>query len=139
MSFLDPIRDFLGIRSIDFDLPPLEDQLAAIRSQSNFRPWRAASIREALGVPAIYRAVSLIANTTGALTLEAYRRGRRLDDGDRPRLIVRPDPFTTPRDFYRDTAWNMATRGEAWWWVAKRDFDDIPLSLINVPPSEVRV
>jgi HK97 family phage portal protein len=139
MSFLDPIRDFLGIRSIDFDLPPLEDQLAAIRQQSNFRPWRAASIREALGVPAIYRAVSLIANTTGALTLEAYRRGRRLDDGDRPRLIVRPDPFTTPRDFYRDTAWNMATRGEAWWWVAKRDFDDIPLSLINVPPSEVRV
>jgi HK97 family phage portal protein len=139
LSFLDPVREFLGIRSIDFDLPPLEDQLAAIRSQSNFRPWRAASIREALGVPAIYRAVSLISNTTGALTLEAYRRGRRLDDEDRPRLIVRPDPFTTPRDFYRDTAWNMATRGEAWWWVAMRDADRVPLSLINVPPSEVRV
>jgi hypothetical protein len=66
LSFLDPVREFLGIRSIDFDLPPLEDQLASIRSQSNFRPWRAASIREALGVPAIYRAVSLISNTTGA-------------------------------------------------------------------------
>jgi HK97 family phage portal protein len=103
------------------------------------RPWHMASIAEALGVPAILRAVSLISNVGGALSMNAYRRGVQLDPEDRPRLIVRPNPFSTPRDFYRDTFYSMATRGEAWWWVAARDQDDNPLSLIPVNPVEIQV
>jgi HK97 family phage portal protein len=102
-------------------------------------PWRMPSVREALGVPSIYRAVSLIANTTGALTLEAWRAGTKLAPEDRPRLVIRPDPFRVPRSFFRDTAWNIATRGEAWWWIAARDVDRSAMSLLNVPPSEIVV
>jgi HK97 family phage portal protein len=118
--------------------PGLSEQLLAVQGLHT-RPWRSASIREALGTPAIFRAVTLISNTTGSLAVEAYRKGVKLDDEDTPRLIKRPDPFRIPRDFYRDTAFDLATRGEFWWWIAARDLDDSPLSLIRVPPWEIRV
>jgi HK97 family phage portal protein len=102
-------------------------------------PWKNASIQDALGVPAIFRAVSLIANTTGQLAVEVWRQGVQLDDDQTPQLVKRPDPYKTPRDFYRDTAFNMATRGEAWWWIARRDANGVPISLINVPPWEIVV
>jgi Phage-related protein len=103
------------------------------------KPWTPQGVNSALGVPAIHRAVSLIATTIGALSMNAYRNGVLLDPEDRPAVMVRPDPFRKPRTFYRDTGWNMATRGEAIWWVAKRDADDKAVSLINVPPQEVLI
>lgn len=118
--------------------PGLTEQLLAVQGLHS-RPWRSASIREALGVPAIFRAVALISNTTGSLAMEAYRKGVLLDADDTPRLIQRPDPFRIPRDFYRDTANDLATRGEFWWWIAARDTDDSVLSLIRVPPWQVKV
>lgn len=118
--------------------PGLSEQLLAVQGLNN-RPWRSPTIREALGVPAIFRAVTLISNTTGSLAVEAYRNGALLSDEDTPRLVKRPDPFRIPRDFYRDTAFDLATRGEFWWWVAARDPDDNALSLIRVPPWEVKV
>ncbi len=99
--------------------------------------WQPASVRDALSVPSIARAVSLIAGTTGMLSMDAYRKGVKLDPEDRPRIMVRPDPFRKPRHFYRDTAWNMATLGEAWWWIAKRGTDDEPLSVLSINPVEV--
>ena len=137
----EPISEVpLKERAIDSftDYPGLTEQLLAAQGLTA-RPWRAPSIRDAVGVPAIYRAVSLIANTTGSLSLLAYRKGVRMPDEDRPRIIVRPNPFTTPRDFFRDTAYSMATRGEAWWWVAARDIDGVALSLLPVNPAEVTV
>ncbi len=125
--------------AIPFDeFPDMNTQLAAIRGQGT-QPWRRASVAMALGVPANFRAVTLIATTTGALSLNAYRNGALLPPDDRPRIIVRPDPFRIPRDFFRDTAWNMATLGEAWWWIAKRDSDGTPISLINVDPQRITV
>ena len=118
--------------------PDLDTQLLAVQGITN-RPWHGASIREALGTPAIFRAVTLISSTTGSLAMEGYRNGIRLSDARTPKLIKRPDPFRIPRDFYRDTAYDLATRGEFWWWIAARDIDNSPLSLIRVPPWEVTV
>lgn len=127
-------------RAIDSftSMPGLEAQLLAVQGLAS-RPWRVASIREALGVPSFFRSVALISNTVGMLAMEAYRKGVLLSDDDTPRLIKRPDPFRIPRDFYRDTAYDMATRGEYWWWAAKRDIDDSVLSLIRVAPWEIKV
>ena len=127
-------------RSID-DYTAFAEQLAAIRSsQAQARPWRPAGVSEALGVPSILSAVSLIAGTVGRLSMEAYQYGSLVTDRLQiPRLIVRPNPKTTPRQFYRDTAFYLATRGEAWWWVAVRDVDLAPMSLVVVPPWEVQV
>lgn len=118
--------------------PGWSEQILAAQGLTS-RPWRYPTIREALGVPAIFRAVALISNTTGSLALEAFRKGVKLPDDDIPRLVKRPDPFRIPRDFYRDTAFDLATRGEFWWWVGARDVDDSALSLIRVPPWEIRV
>jgi phage portal protein BeeE len=118
--------------------PGLTEQLLAVQGLQS-RPWRVASLREALGVPSNFRAVTLISNTVGSLAMEAYRKGVRLDSEDTPRIIQRPDPFRIPRDFYRDTAYDLATRGEWWWWIASRDIDDSPLSVIRIAPWEINV
>ena len=116
----------------------IEDLIARM-GINRANPWRKAGIKEALGVPAIFGAVNLISNITSSMSMRAYRGEVELPPADRPRVIVRPDPFTIPREFYRSTTYNLASRGEAWWWVAKRDIDGMALSILSVPPQEVMV
>lgn len=124
-------------RSLEsFEFTPLGEQVASFRGKRH-QPWRPASIRDALGVPAIQRAVSLISNTAGSLSVEAHRKGVPMDDP--PRIVQRPDPFQTPREFYRDSAYYLASRGETVWWIAARDFDNLPASLIVVPLKELTI
>ncbi len=118
------------------DFPSWETQIAAFHRLPV--PWAVASPDEALSVPAIFRAVTLISNTVGMLNLEVYRN-RQLLEEDIPKVVTRPNPLSTPRVFFRDTAFYMATRGEAWWWIARRDSDGIPLSLYPIPPWEITV
>lgn len=148
MSLLSAAKSLLALepmheRSVLFESHaiPLEEQVLELRRKRlrMNRPWRYPSVNEALGVPAIFRAVSLIATSTGSIALEAYRRGVRLEDDAVPSLIKRPDPLRIPRDFYRDTAYYLASRGEYWWYVGKRDGDGNALSLFVVPPWEVTV
>lgn len=150
MSIFDAVRSFLvpepyvplqmrtTVATPLDDYPSLATQLQNIRRASP-GPYRTATIREAMGVPAIFGAVNLIANTTGSMSMRALRNEVELPPEQRPRLIVRPDPFKIPRRFYGPTAYNIASRGEAWWWVAARDRDRNALSLINISPREVLV
>lgn len=129
------VRTDLGVGFDDFD-----SQLLAIRRrQARSQPWRQASIREAMGVPAIFGAVTLVSNLVGSMSMKAMRNEVELPPDDRPRLIVRPDPFTIPREFYRATTYNIASRGEADWWIAMRDLDGQPMSILNMPPREVKI
>ena len=139
---LEPLQDAppMQMRSVlaypfDEPAPSFASQLAALR-RAGVGPWRAPTIQQALGVPAIFGAVNLIANTTGSMSMEAMRDEVAVRPQDRPRLIVRPDPLTIPREFYRSTAYNLASRGEAWWFIAKRDGDGNPIALLNRPPAE---
>lgn len=126
------------IEGMDLGSSSLDDLLMRVQG-SRTRPWRIPSVREALGVPAIQGAVNLIANTTGQLSMRALRNEVELPPADRPRVIVRPDPFTIPREFYRGSGYNLASRGETWWWAAARDTDGMAISIINVNPAEVMV
>lgn len=146
MSWLDNIGRLLSLEPfrapevrVEAEPGSIIDFVSRYTVSSNTAAWRLASVKEALAVPAIFGIVSTIANTIGTLTLDAYRNGVRMAPDDRPRLIVRPDPFRRPGSFWRDSAWNLASRGEAWWWVAKRDFDGSALSVLNVAPHEVTV
>lgn len=123
------------------DLSNFEDQLAAIRrGQNQARPWRQASVNEALGVPAILSAVSLISGVAGSLSMEAFRSGALVtDQAQVPRLMQRPNPRSTAREFYLKTAFYHASRGEFWWWVAHRDTDGNADALFPVPPWEITV
>lgn len=101
--------------------------------------WFHPSIREAMGVPAILRCLTLISNTAGALSMNGIREGVKVDAADRPRVIVRPNPLTTPRVFHRDSTFWKGAYGESWWWIAARDLDDYAVSLVPVPPYEVKI
>lgn len=127
-------------RSIDpfHDFPDLDTQLLAVQGLTP-RPWRASGLRDALGVPSILGAVTLISNTVGSLTLRALKNEVEVLPEDRPRVIVRPDPNKLAGVFFGDTAYNLATRGEFWWWKAKRDADGNTIALVNVPPEQISV
>jgi HK97 family phage portal protein len=135
---LPPREDF---QTLAVNFPDLEAQAARIWARTaGPRAWRPASIPEALGVPSILSAVSLISGTVGRLSMEAYQNGTLiLDQTKTPRLIVRPNPRSTPREFFMLTAFYQATRGEFWWWVAHRDVDGNADALYPVPPWEVTV
>jgi len=110
------------------------------RSGGNNQAWRRKSVAQALGVPAILSAVSLISGTVGRLSLDAYQNGSQvLDRAKVPQLMIRPNPKSTPREFFLLTAFYQATRGEFWWYVAHRDGDGNADALYPVPPWEVTV
>jgi len=138
MGLMDGLRWLVGKDTLQ-ERTSLETLIQQATGHDVTRPWRTASVRQAMGVPAVYRCVSLISNVTGVLSLEVYRAGAKLSPDDTPRLAVRPDPFRQPRLFFRDTAMYEAQYGESWWWVAARDPDDQPLSLLAVNPREVMV
>lgn len=120
------------------DHPGLTEQLLAIQGISS-DSWNPPTIKEALGVPAVFRAVTMISNLVGSLTLEAWRNGEKLSGQSVPMLVSRPGVFSTPRDFFRDTAYSLATRGEFIYWIVDRDADDIARKMLLLPPAEVTV
>lgn len=126
-------------RSHDYsEFPSFETQLDTVaRRALNSRPWTMPTIREALSVPSVFRAVSLLANTAGSLPIQAFRNGELMSEA--PALVRRPDPNTTRRRFIRQTVWSMATRGEAFWYITARDPDEKAAALLHIPPNEVRV
>jgi phage portal protein BeeE len=71
------------------------------------------------------------------LSIQGYQNGAAMADS--PRLIVRPDPDTTPRDFYSSSTWNMASRGETVWYIASFDSDGKASALVVVPLWELNV
>jgi HK97 family phage portal protein len=137
MLSLEPMQERSVINPF-VPVPDMDTQLASLRQwQGSARPWRAPSITEALGVPAIQRAVTLIANVAGSLSVQGYQSGALMTEA--PRLIQRPDPYSTPQEFYRDSTYNIATRGECVWWIASVNSFEQPTALIVVPLAELRV
>ena len=148
MSFLSAIGAALfdGIKAPDTpvavrhssEFPAFEDQMAAIWARGHGDTWRTASVDDALTSPAIFAGVALITNTVATLSMEAYRNGERLTQENAPRIVLRPDPFTTLRAFLQKSAFYLVTRGECPWYVAKRDpLDDSPMSVVAIPPWEL--
>jgi HK97 family phage portal protein len=119
------------------DSPGLTEQLAAVQG-IRLDSWSPPSLREALSVPAVFRACTLIRNTVGMLLMEAFRDGVKL--AEQPTLVTRPGIDGTPRDFWADSAWGLATRGEFLWRIVDRSLeDDRPRKLMILPPAEVTV
>jgi HK97 family phage portal protein len=145
MSFLDTLSGILRMEPA----PPWPVETLSILPSDIISPWRLTpavgsawhrpSVRQAMGVPAIFRAVSLISSTAASLPMEVWRNGELLPPEGRPRLAVKPNPLATPQSFWKLSVGWKARYGETWWYVAKRDVDGRALSLWPVPPYEVKV
>jgi HK97 family phage portal protein len=147
MSFLSTLGGLFldGIGPVDVqarhgidEFPSFEEQMAVIQNRGRYT-YRTATVDEALGVPAIFSAVTLIAGTMGTLTMDGYKNEGIVPAAERPPIMVRPNPFTKPYWFWFLSAYYKATRGERWWWVAARDANRRPLSLFPVAPWEIVV
>lgn len=142
MGFLDRLATFMGdgelaTRQIDPGAEPgLTEQLLYVQGLRT-QPWRALSPREALTIPAVFRANHLVASLVATIPRRVYQDGQLMTVT--PRLIARPDPFQLRHTFYYGIGWNVATRGEAIIYAAAVDVDRRPLTLLNLPLHEVRV
>jgi HK97 family phage portal protein len=119
------------------DHPGLTEQLASVMG-IRLGSWNPPTLREALTIPAVFRACTLISNTLGMLLMQAFRDGRLM--AEQPMIVTRPGLDGTPRDFWRDSAWGLATRGEFLWRIVDRNLeDDRARKLMILPPAEVTV
>jgi HK97 family phage portal protein len=95
------------------------------------------TVREAMGIPAVNRAVTMLATTAGSLDLNAYRGGSRIEPD--PPLIRRPCRTMRAGQFTRDTVHAMASYGEAIWLTMERYAEDgAPASVMPIPPVSVK-
>lgn len=114
--------------------PDIDEQLyARQRAQAGLVPQ--ITIREALGIPAVWRAVSMLASITGTLQLKEYRNQTEIEAAP---VVRRPYRGWTPQAFKRDTVHYMASRGEAIWLTLERDFERFASSIVPVPPETMR-
>jgi phage portal protein BeeE len=144
MGLIEAAERFLGLTLIDRPAMTLStaaedaiDKILHARENPRSGFYRLPSVAEALGVPSIQRAVSLISSTVGMLSVQGFRNGELMPTP--PQLIARPDPDQTPYEFYSMTAAQSAKYGEFVWWIASRDSDNLATALVNVPLNELQV
>lgn len=94
------------------------------------------TVKEALGLPAIYRAVSLLASAAASLNLIEYI-GSAIAIVQST-VVRRPSSLWTPGAFFRDTVQHMSTYGESIWTVLTRDVAGFASSLLPVAPYSMR-
>jgi phage portal protein BeeE len=116
----------------DATYPDIDAQLyARQRAHVSSRPQ--ATIGEALGIPAIFRAVTLLSTVAASLQLKEYVQGREVTPA--APVIRRPQRAWTPGAFTRQTVLNMAAYGEAIWIVKERDAGGLASDLVPVKPT----
>lgn len=90
------------------------------------------TVKEALGLPAIYRSVSLLASAAASLNLVEYINQTKAIV--QSTFVRRPSRLWTPGAFIRDTVQHMASYGEAIWMVRSRDVTGFASNLNVVAP-----
>lgn len=118
----------------DVSWPDIDTQLLS-RQRSQGGLLIKASVKEALGIPAIYRAVSLLSQVASSLQLKEYRNEVEIPAAP---VVRRPQKEWTPGAFTRDTVFYMASRGEAIWLVTERDVAGFASDLVPVAPETMQ-
>jgi len=100
------------------------------------------SERSSLGMPAVWRAVNLIAGTAASLPLHAYRRGDEsrlpVDRGPAAALLDDPHPDLTPFELWEIGYGHLCLWGNAYFRILRNRLDQ-PRELWPLHPSQVRV
>lgn len=93
------------------------------------------SRREAMSVPAVRRARSIIAGTIGTFDWQQLRG----DEVVSSPLLTQPDPNATAQWVYTWTVDDLMFGGVAWWFVTARDFRGYPVAAVRVARERVAV
>lgn len=95
------------------------------------------SVGDALGLSAVYRAVSIHAVAAKQLSFGAFRGGVELTADQTPLWLKRPDIDSTRSVFLEQTVVSLATSGNAYWRVTRTDRGVSNLEVLN--PLDVLV
>jgi HK97 family phage portal protein len=98
--------------------------------------------KSSLGMPAVYRAVTLIAGTAASLPLHAYRSGADSRDpvttGPAAKLLDDPHPDMTPYELWETAYGHLCLWGNAYFRILRNGAGHVR-ELWPVHPSQVRV
>lgn len=87
------------------------------------------SLQRAMGLPAVFRSVQLIAGMCAQLTLESWRGSELVNP--QPVLVTHPDPWRTADSWVERFAINLATDGNNFTWLQRGGRDVIALTILN--------
>jgi HK97 family phage portal protein len=124
------------------DPPEAEPVTQAIARAVDER-MAAFTFADALSLPAVARAVDLLASQAAALSVAAYADGMRLET--QPSVVRRPTPWpeVRRRDFIYETVRSLLASpprgGNAYWLVLHRDDKGFPTDLLVADPADVAV
>lgn len=101
--------------------------------------WAGAYVDQntALGIPAVYRGISLIADAIGALDLCAYRNKREVMP--KPAILVRPNPEETRMETISAMAAGLIMHGNYIAVLGEPGSNGLPDSIYPVAPDRVQV
>lgn len=94
-------------------------------------------ISDAAHIPAVHRALQIIATSVGQLSIDVERGGQRLEGPDVPSLIRRPNLDMDRAEFLEQLAMSMATTGNAYVWRAGGELSSETTELLPLSPHEV--
>lgn len=130
----EPLEERTGPLDPDISYPDIDEQLYARQRQLAGTTGR-ITIKEALGIPAIFRAVDLIQSVIGSLDLKEFRNGVEIEPST---LVKRPTRQWRPNESKRDIAMYLASRGEAILLVDETGFDGFPSSVLPLVPEQMQ-
>lgn len=93
------------------------------------------SVAEALTLPAVYRAVSILTTTVKQMSLDVVRDDRVVGT---PTIIEQPNPMTSRATFIEQTMVSLATNGNAYWRI-DRDSNKRVVALTPLNPLDVYI
>jgi HK97 family phage portal protein len=130
-SWRTRFRDFL----LRADEPQHDSSTALIiPSRADNTP---VSVNDALGLSAVYRAISIHAVAAKQLSFGAFRNGVELTPDQAPAWVRRPDIDSTRSAFLEQTVVSLACAGNAYWRITRNDRGVSNLEVLN--PLDVLV
>src|SRR6188768_1569591 len=130
---IEPLEQRSAELDPDIYYPTIDEQLYARQQQQAGTTGR-VTIKQALGIPAVFRAVNLISSVIGSLDLKEFRNDAEIEPST---LVKRPARTWTASEFKKDTGLYMASRGEAIWLTDERGFDGFASSLLPLVPEQM--
>lgn len=113
----------------------LEDALAAQIAERT----ATFTLRDALELPPVVRAVNLIASVAGAFAPTLYRDGIPVPTSEQPRIVRKPAAFMSRPEFVTQTVLALATVGEAFWLLGEYDDDGRPHFATVLPNADISI
>ena len=107
---------------------------AALVPANRSTPGSGITVGEAMTLPAVYRAISVLSTTVKQMSIDVVRDNRVINN----LLVQQPNPLTSRSVFIEQTVVSLATQGNAYWHIRRSDSNRIS-ALIPLNPLDMIV